>query len=89
MSKLYVPEEQLDALTKDMDSILAFADSINAAEPRQKNMRMRRDCSTYFGRMKWYRPIQYRKSFRMSAEERTDIFQSESANRREDHDRYD
>ena len=31
LSKLYVPEEQLDALTKDMDSILAFADSINAA----------------------------------------------------------
>ena len=31
LSKLYVPEEQLDALTKDMDSILAFAYSINAA----------------------------------------------------------
>ena len=77
LSKLYVPEEQLDALTKDMDSILAFADSINAAGAQAEEY------------VKWYRPIQYRKSFRMSAEERMDIFQSESANRREDHDRYD
>ena len=31
LSKLYVPEEKLDDLTKAMGDILAFADTINAA----------------------------------------------------------
>ena len=31
LSKLYVPEEQLEQLTKDMAEILAFADTINTA----------------------------------------------------------
>ncbi len=32
LSKLYVPEEELDALTKDMQGIIAFADTIQAAD---------------------------------------------------------
>ena len=31
LSKLYVPEEQLEQLTQDMAEILAFADTINTA----------------------------------------------------------
>ncbi|MEM1484737.1 Asp-tRNA(Asn)/Glu-tRNA(Gln) amidotransferase subunit GatC [Oscillospiraceae bacterium PP1C4] len=30
LSKLYVPDEELDALTKDMQGVIAFADTINA-----------------------------------------------------------
>ncbi|MBE6905730.1 Asp-tRNA(Asn)/Glu-tRNA(Gln) amidotransferase subunit GatC [Marasmitruncus massiliensis] len=32
LSKLYVPEEELDTLTKDMQGIIAFADTIQAAD---------------------------------------------------------
>lgn len=32
LSKLDVPEEQLDALTQDMQDIIAFADTIQAAD---------------------------------------------------------
>lgn len=31
LSKLFVPEEELDALTKDMQEIIEFADTINNA----------------------------------------------------------
>lgn len=31
LSKLFVPEEELDALTKDMQEIINFADTINNA----------------------------------------------------------
>ncbi len=31
LSKLFVPEEELDALTKDMQEIIDFADTINNA----------------------------------------------------------
>lgn len=31
LSKLYVPEEQLDALTSEMQKVVAFADMINEA----------------------------------------------------------
>ena len=32
LSKLYIKEEELDALTKDMDNIIAFAETISAAQ---------------------------------------------------------
>ena len=32
LAKLYVPEEELDALTKDMQEIIDLADTINNAE---------------------------------------------------------
>ncbi|MGN0559262.1 MAG: Asp-tRNA(Asn)/Glu-tRNA(Gln) amidotransferase subunit GatC [Acutalibacteraceae bacterium] len=31
LSKLYVPEEELDALTQEMQNIISFADTINNA----------------------------------------------------------
>ena len=31
LSKLYIPEEELDAMTKAMDDIIKFADTINNA----------------------------------------------------------
>ena len=31
LAKLYISEEELDALTKEMDNIIAFADTINTA----------------------------------------------------------
>lgn len=35
LSKLYIKEEELDALTKDMDLMIAFAESISAAQCEQ------------------------------------------------------
>ena len=35
LSKLYIKEEELDALTKDMDNIIAFAETISAAQCEQ------------------------------------------------------
>ena len=35
--KLYIKEEELDALTKDMDNIIAFAETISAAQCEQTN----------------------------------------------------
>lgn len=37
LSKLYIKEEGLDALTKDMDNIIAFAETISAAQCEQTN----------------------------------------------------
>ena len=37
LSKLYIKEEELDALTKDMDNIIAFAEKISAAQCEQTN----------------------------------------------------
>ena len=37
LSKLYIKEEELDALTKDMDNIIAFAETISAAHCEQTN----------------------------------------------------
>lgn len=37
LSKLYIKEEELDALTKDMDNIIAFAETISAAQCDQTN----------------------------------------------------
>ena len=37
LSKLYFKEEVLDALTKDMDNIIAFAETISAAQCEQTN----------------------------------------------------
>ena len=37
LSKLYIKEEELDALTKDMDNIIAFAETISAAQCEQTN----------------------------------------------------
>ena len=37
LSKLYTKEEELDALTKDMDNIIAFAETISAAQCEQTN----------------------------------------------------
>ncbi len=37
LSKLYIKEEELDALTKDMDKIIAFAETISAAQCEQTN----------------------------------------------------
>ena len=36
-SKLYIKEEELDALTKDMDNIIAFAETISTAQCEQTN----------------------------------------------------
>ncbi len=38
LSKLYIKEEELDALTKDMDNIIAFAETISAAQCEQTNV---------------------------------------------------
>ena len=35
LSKLYIKEEELDALTKDMDNIIAFAETISTAQCEQ------------------------------------------------------
>ena len=32
LSKLYIPEEELDSMTKAMDDIIKFADTINNAD---------------------------------------------------------
>lgn len=37
LSKLYIKEEELDALTKEMDNIIAFAETISAAQGEQTN----------------------------------------------------
>ena len=37
LSKLYIKEEELDALTKDMYNIIAFAETISAAQCEQTN----------------------------------------------------
>ncbi len=37
LSKLYIKEEELEALTKDMDNIIAFAETISAAQCEQTN----------------------------------------------------
>ena len=37
LSKLSIKEEELDALTKDMDNIIAFAETISAAQCEQTN----------------------------------------------------
>ena len=37
LSKLYIKEEELDALTKEMDNIIAFAETISAAQCEQTN----------------------------------------------------
>ena len=37
LSKLYIKEEELDALKKDMDNIIAFAETISAAQCEQTN----------------------------------------------------
>ena len=37
LSKLYIKEEELDALTKDMDNIIAFAETLSAAQCEQTN----------------------------------------------------
>ena len=37
LSKLYIKEEELDALTKDMDNIIAFDETISAAQCEQTN----------------------------------------------------
>lgn len=37
LSKLYIKEEELDALTKDMDNIIGFAETISAAQCEQTN----------------------------------------------------
>ena len=37
LSRLYIKEEELDALTKDMDNIIAFAETISAARCEQTN----------------------------------------------------
>ena len=37
LSKLYIKEEELDALTKDMDNIIAFAETISTAQCEQTN----------------------------------------------------
>ena len=37
LSKLYIKEEELDALTKDMDNIIAFAETISTAQCEQNN----------------------------------------------------
>ena len=37
LSKLYIKEEELDALTKDMDNIIAFAETMSAAQCEQTN----------------------------------------------------
>ena len=37
LSKLYIKEEEMDALTKDMDNIIAFAETISAAQCEQTN----------------------------------------------------
>ena len=37
LSKLYIKDEELDALAKDMDNIIAFAETISAAQCEQTN----------------------------------------------------
>ena len=37
LSKLYIKEEELDALTKDIDNIIAFAETISTAQCEQTN----------------------------------------------------
>ena len=37
LSKLYIKEEELDALTKDMDNIIALAETIISAQCEQTN----------------------------------------------------
>ena len=37
LSKLNIKEEELDALTKDMDNIIAFAETISTAQCEQTN----------------------------------------------------
>ena len=43
LSKLYIKEEELDALTKDMDNIIAFAETISAAQCEQTNFNVLRE----------------------------------------------
>lgn len=37
LSKLYIKEEELDTLTKDMDAMIAFAETISAVQCEQSN----------------------------------------------------
>ena len=38
LSKLFVPEEELDGLTKSMQEIIDFADAINNAPPNRRKI---------------------------------------------------
>lgn len=48
LSKLFVPEEELDALTKDMQEIIGFADTINNASESGENFDNINDLSNVF-----------------------------------------
>lgn len=37
LSKLYIKEEELDTLTKDMDRMITFAETVSAAQCEQSN----------------------------------------------------
>lgn len=37
LSKLYIKEEELDTLTKDMDRIITFAETVSSAQCEQSN----------------------------------------------------
>ena len=63
LSKLFVPEEELDGLTKSMQEIIDFADTINNAPTDGEEF----DdiCQMFFVRMRLLSPTIQRKFFQM------------------------
>ena len=53
LSKLYIKEEELDALTKDMDNIIAFAETISAAQCEQ-TLIISTISLMYYGKTLWF-----------------------------------
>ena len=57
LSKLSVTEEELDGLTAAMGEIIAFADTINAAEPPPASSTILTICRMRSVRTRWFPPI--------------------------------
>ena len=64
LSKLFVPEEELDGLTKSMQEIIDFADTINNA-PTDGEETILTICQMFFVRMRLLSPTIQRKFFQM------------------------
>ena len=62
LSKLFVPEEELDGLTKSMQEIIDFADTISNAPARAEGLTISTTCPMCFVRTRWSRPIRLPRS---------------------------
>lgn len=65
LSKLFVPEEELDGLTKSMQEIIDFADTINNAPTDGEEFDDINNLSNVFVRMRLLSPTILRRSFQM------------------------